>query len=126
MLIVVPEESRQNPRVWAYLQQLITSGGPIDEVKVFDLRESMCNGGGPACLRLRVVLNASELKATNSRCLMDDQRFETLNQWVKKHYRDRLLEADLADPQLLIENRTALDELTQIMGLGSLYPFQQA
>ncbi|EKO3685474.1 N-succinylarginine dihydrolase [Vibrio metschnikovii] len=126
MLIVVPEESRQNPRVWAYLQQLISSGGPIDEVKVFDLRESMCNGGGPACLRLRVVLNASELKATNSRCLMDDQRFETLNQWVKKHYRDRLLEADLADPQLLIENRTALDELTQIMGLGSLYPFQQA
>ncbi|MGL6054874.1 MAG: N-succinylarginine dihydrolase, partial [Vibrio metschnikovii] len=81
---------------------------------------------GPACLRLRVVLNASELKATNSGCLMDDQRFETLNQWVKKHYRDRLLEADLADPQLLIENRTALDELTQIMGLGSLYPFQQA
>ncbi|MES7561133.1 N-succinylarginine dihydrolase, partial [Cutibacterium acnes] len=74
MLIVVPEESRQNPRVWAYLQQLISSGGPIDEVKVFDLRESMCNGGGPACLRLRVVLNASELKATNSGCLMDDQR----------------------------------------------------
>lgn len=126
MLIVVPEESRQNPRVWAYLQQLISSGGPIDEVKVFDLRESMCNGGGPACLRLRVVLNTSELKATNSRCLMNDQRFETLNQWVKKHYRDRLLEADLADPQLLIENRTALDELTQIMGLGSLYPFQRA
>lgn len=126
MLIVVPEESRQNPRVWAYLQQLISSGGPIDEVKVFDLRESMCNGGGPACLRLRVVLNSQELKATNSRCLMNDQRFETLNQWVKKHYRDRLLEADLADPQLLIENRTALDELTQIMGLGSLYPFQRA
>ncbi len=125
MLILVPEESRQNPRVWTYLQHLITSGGPIDEVKVFELRESMCNGGGPACLRLRVVLNQQELNATNPGCLINEHSYQVLTQWVKKHYRDRLLEADLADPQLLTESRTALDELTQIMGLGSLYPFQQ-
>jgi len=32
----------------------------------------------------------------------------------------------LRDPQLLIESRTALDELTQILKIGSVYPFQQA
>ena len=56
---------------------------------------------------------------------MNDALFTRLNQWVDKHYRDRLSEQDLRDPQLLIESRTALDELTQIMQLGSVYPFQQ-
>ncbi|PNH81315.1 N-succinylarginine dihydrolase [Vibrio diazotrophicus] len=125
MVIVVPEESRKNERVWTYLTELTQSGGPINEVKVFDLRESMCNGGGPACLRLRVVLNEQELKAANPHALMNDALYGSLTQWVNKHYRDRLTEADLADPQLLIENRTALDELTQIMNLGSIYPFQR-
>jgi len=125
MVIVVPEESRRNERVWAYLNELTQSGGPINEVKVFDLRESMCNGGGPACLRLRVVLTDQELQAANQNALMNDALYGSLTQWVEKHYRDRLTEADLADPQLLVENRTALDELTQIMNLGSIYPFQR-
>ena len=125
MMIVVPEESRQNQRVWDYLSSLINSHGPINEVNVFDLRESMRNGGGPACLRLRVVLTDAELQAVAPGVLMNDSLFFTLNNWVDRHYRDRLTEADLADPQLLIENRQALDELTRIMGLGSIYPFQQ-
>jgi len=125
MMIVVPEESRQNQRVWDYLSSLINSHGPINEVNVFDLRESMRNGGGPACLRLRVVLTDAELQAVAPGVLMNDSLFFTLNNWVDRHYRDRLTEADLADPQLLIENRQALDELTRILGLGSIYPFQQ-
>ncbi len=125
MMIIVPEESRQNQRVWDYLSSLINSHGLINEVKVFDLRESMRNGGGPACLRLRVVLTDAELQAVAPGVLMSESLFLTLNNWVDRHYRDRLTEADLADPQLLIENRLALDELTQIMGLGSIYPFQQ-
>lgn len=124
MMIIVPEESRQNQRVWDYLSSLINSNGPINEIKVFDLRESMRNGGGPACLRLRVVLTDAELQAVAPGVLMNESLFLTLNNWVERHYRDRLTEADLADPQLLIENRQALDELTRIMGLGSIYPFQ--
>jgi succinylarginine dihydrolase len=125
MLIVVPEEARNNVRVWDYLNELLHSKAPIDELRVFDLRESMCNGGGPACLRLRVVLTESQLHASNQKALLDDSLYQSLRNWVNKHYRDRLAEADLADPQLLIENRTALDQLTQIMALGSIYPFQQ-
>ena len=125
MLIVVPEESRRNVRVWAYLNELIQGDNPINEMRVFDLRESMCNGGGPACLRLRVVLNEAELRATNSQALLNDSLYQLLRKLINKHYRDRLTEADLADPQLLLENRRALDELTQIMNLGSIYAFQQ-
>nr|WP_083860659.1 N-succinylarginine dihydrolase [Chromobacterium sp. IRSSSOUMB001] len=124
MIIVVPEECRNQPRVWAYLGKLVASGGPIDEVKVFDLKQSMQNGGGPACLRLRVALSAAEIAAVNPKVLMSDALFATLNAWVDRHYRDRLSSDDLADPQLLIESRTALDELSGILGLGSVYPFQ--
>jgi succinylarginine dihydrolase len=126
MLLIVPEECRNNANVWAYLQQLTSGSGPIREVKVFDLKQSMQNGGGPACLRLRVALKEHELAAVNPGVVMTPVLFDTLNAWVDKHYRDRLAESDLADPQLLIECRTALDELTQILKLGSVYPFQLA
>jgi len=125
MLLVVPEECRNNERVWAYLQQLASQGGAVQEVKVFDLKQSMQNGGGPACLRLRVALKETELAAVNPGVIMTAPLYDTLLQWVDKHYRDRLGEADLADPQLLVECRTALDELTQILKLGSVYPFQR-
>ena len=125
MMIVVPEEAQRNARVWTYLNELIKGNNPINEMRVFDLRESMSNGGGPACLRLRVVLNQAELAATNQQALLNDGLYHSLNDWVNKHYRDRVTEADLADPSLLMENRVALDELSRIMNLGSIYSFQQ-
>jgi len=124
MTLVLPEESRQHEGVWRYLNALLAARNPISELKVFDLRESMANGGGPACLRLRVVLTEAERQAVNPAVMMNDALFETLTRWVEKHYRDRLTQADLADPQLLREGREALDELTRLLDLGSVYPFQ--
>lgn len=124
MLLIVPEECRGNERVWQYLQRLIADDGPIAEVKVFDLKQSMQNGGGPACLRLRVALNETELAVVNPGVIMTATLYDTLTLWVEKHYRDRMSETDLTDPGLLLECRTALDELTKILKLGSVYPFQ--
>lgn len=124
MLLIVPEECSNNARVWHYLQTLTAEDGPIREVKVFDLKQSMQNGGGPACLRLRVALKDNELAAVNPGVILTPSLYDTLTAWVEKHYRDRLSESDLADPQLLTECRTALDELTQILKLGAVYPFQ--
>lgn len=124
MAIIAPGECEENERVKSYLDELVTQETPIKQVKIYDVKQSMRNGGGPACLRQRVVLNDTELAATNPNVLMSDDLFNTLNAWVDKHYRDELTEQDLADPQLLIESRTALDELTQILQLGSVYPFQ--
>ncbi|WLQ11385.1 N-succinylarginine dihydrolase [Hahella aquimaris] len=126
MMLVVPHECRDNPNVKAYLDDLVTRGGPIKRVEVFDLKQSMKNGGGPACLRLRVALNEAELAAVHPHVMMSDELFASLNAWVDKHYRDRISQQDLADPQLLTECRTALDELTQLLQLGPLYPFQLA
>lgn len=124
MLLALPEEARRHDGVWRWLNEL-TEGGAIDELHVFDLRESMGNGGGPACLRLRVVMNEAELAAVNPAVMLTDTLFTLLNAWVDRHYRDRLCQADLADPQLLTENREALDELTKMLDLGSIYSFQR-
>ena len=125
MMLVVPTECKQVASVASYLDQLVASGGTINQVEMFDLKQSMQNGGGPACLRLRVVLTEEEQAAVNPNVMMSDQLFSTLNQWVDKHYRDRLTAEDLADSSLLKESEAALDELTQILKLGSIYPFQQ-
>lgn len=125
MMLVLPAESQAHPQVWDYLNTLLEQDNPISALKVFDLRESMANGGGPACLRLRVVLTQAEQQAVNPAVLMNDTLFTTLNDWVDRYYRDRLTQADLADPQLLREGREALDRLTQILQLGPVYAFQQ-
>ncbi|CAM3903910.1 N-succinylarginine dihydrolase [Rheinheimera salexigens] len=125
MAIIAPTECRDNATVHSYLEQLVQRDTPIKHVQYYDVKQSMQNGGGPACLRLRVVLSEQEQAAVNQRVIMSDGLFSELNQWVDKHYRDELAEADLADPQLLVESRTALDELTQLLDLGSVYQFQR-
>ncbi|WP_165855977.1 N-succinylarginine dihydrolase [Marinobacter sp. JSM 1782161] len=125
MLLAVPGECREIESVSRYLDKLVAQGGPIAAVEVFDVKQSMRNGGGPACLRLRVVLTDDELKAMHDGVLMNDALYERLCTWVEGHYRSELTQADLADPMLLDESRHALDELTGILGLGSIYDFQR-
>ncbi|WP_395343068.1 N-succinylarginine dihydrolase [Ningiella sp. W23] len=125
MVIIAPLECKHTPSVKAYLDWLTSEDTPIKAVHYFDVKQSMQNGGGPACLRLRVALNAKEQTAVNPNVLMTDTKYADLRNWVNKHYRDSLHADDLVDPQLLDESRTALDELTQLLNLGSVYPFQK-
>ena len=125
MAIIAPTDCKENPAVSAYLTNLVAQNTPIKHVYYHDVKESMRNGGGPACLRLRVAMTDREYAAVNQSTLINDRQFERLNTWVDTHYRDTLHVDDLSDPQLLIESRTALDELTQLLELGSVYPFQQ-
>jgi succinylarginine dihydrolase len=127
LTLICPTETRDNPRSHAVAEQLAASNGPIGSVRYVDVRQSMRNGGGPACLRLRVVLTDEELAATNPSMRLTPALHERLAGWVERHYRDRLTPADLADPALLDESRAALDELTGLLDLGAgFYPFQRA
>ncbi|WP_374763559.1 N-succinylarginine dihydrolase [Yunchengibacter salinarum] len=125
MTLILPGEVMENPRTRAYVDGLVAGDGPITACRVMDVRQSMRNGGGPACLRLRVVLGAADRAAMGGAALMDDARITALEGWVKRHYRDRLAPEDLCDPALMEESFTALDELTGLLGLGSVYDFQR-
>ncbi|WP_317204870.1 N-succinylarginine dihydrolase [Janthinobacterium sp.] len=121
MALVIPQECRENQAVARYLAELVASGGPVDELIHFDLRQSMRNGGGPACLRLRVALTDDEANGMHQGVVMTEALYHTLCAWVGKHYRDRLEPSDLADPALALEIHTALEELTTILNLPGLY-----
>ncbi|WP_092013444.1 N-succinylarginine dihydrolase [Marinobacter daqiaonensis] len=124
MLLVVPGECREVASVNRYLDRLLAADNPVTAIETFDLRQSMRNGGGPACLRLRVALPGEAVAAMNPGVLLTDELYDRLVAWVQGHYREQLLPADLSDPALLQESRHALDELTGILGLGSIYDFQ--
>jgi succinylarginine dihydrolase len=126
LFLIAPEECRENPATARYLEGLIASNGPIGRVMFVDVRQSMRNGGGPACLRLRVAMNDAQSAALGARAVVDEALYQELTAWIARHYRETLAPSDLADPQLLEEGRVALDALTTIMKLGSdFYPFQR-
>lgn len=125
LALIAPADVRSDPRVRGFVEELVgRARTPIREVRYFDLRQSMSNGGGPACLRLRVVLTDEERRVLPPGIWINDTTYPRLVAWVRKHYREALPPRDLADPRLLEESRRALDELTQLLGLGSIYPFQ--
>lgn len=126
LTLICPTETRDNARSHAVAERIAASNGPIGRVEYVDVRQSMRNGGGPACLRLRVVLTDDELAATNPAMRLTDELHGALSVWGARWYRDSLTAHDLADPALLDETRGALDELTGILGLGTdFYPFQR-
>lgn len=126
LTLLAPMESHDTPAAKAVCDGLLSGNGPIRRVEFVDVRQSMRNGGGPACLRLRIVMTTDELAAANPKMRLDNHLFATLNDWADVHYRDSLTPADLPDQALIDESRRALDALTEILGLGSdFYPFQR-
>jgi len=123
MALVVPQECQENQAVARYLSGLVAGDSAIDELINFDLRQSMRNGGGPACLRLRVALSETEAAAMHQGVIMTEALYAKLVAWVEKYYRDRLAPEDLADPLLAIEVQTALEALSSILELPDLYQF---
>ena len=126
LTLIAPVEARENNRTASVLSELVASGGPIGAVEYVDVRQSMRNGGGPACLRLRIVMTDAERVAANAGFFIDDALAAQLEAWVNAHYREELAFADLADPALVDETRAALDALTSILPLGAgFYDFQR-
>jgi len=126
MALVCPSECRGHAGVMGVIERLCADPEcPLAKAVFLDVRESMRNGGGPACLRLRVPLTATELAAVAPGCLWTPEGHRALEAWVRRHYREELAPADLADPALLRESRDALDDLTRLLGVGAVYEFQR-
>jgi succinylarginine dihydrolase len=126
LVMVAPTESEENPRVRSVIADLVKGAdAALADVLFLNLRESMQNGGGPACLRTRVVLNQEEQSAIPPGLFFSEQLFNELTSWVKRYYRESLSLSDFREPALLTEIQTALDKLTQILGLSSIYSFQK-
>jgi len=125
MALILPSQVEETPSTKAFVEKTLAGDNPITEAHYLDLRQSMANGGGPACLRLRVVLTPEQCAAVHPGVVMTRAKVDQLEEWVKTHYRDRVERADLGDAKFLDETREALDDLTKLLDLPELYDFQR-
>jgi succinylarginine dihydrolase len=124
LVIIAPHEAGDHPRARAVLDALVDGDSPISAVHILNLRESMQNGGGPACLRLRVPLSEAELNSVAPGVLLTEQLADQLRDWVRQWYPENLHREELADPALMRSVRDALQALTDLLKIGPVYPFQ--
>ena len=124
MTLLCPEDVQRTPAALQCTQRILAEENPVDDVRFLDLRQSMNNGGGPACLRLRVVMTDAQRPEIHQGVLFNDSLYKRLTDWVNKHYRDELAPQDLRDPRLPEEIETAFNELITILELpGHLFGF---
>jgi succinylarginine dihydrolase len=120
LVLLAPTETRDTPSAANYCEQLVQGNGPIGRVQYVDVRQSMRNGGGPACLRLRVVMTEREIAAAHQGAFLDEGKIDALQDAVSKHYRNALSPADLADPAFANECRAARAAILDVLSLADL------
>lgn len=98
--LICPTECEENTAVKSWLDDYVGGNRPIQAVRFVDVRQSMHNGGGPACLRLRVVMNENEQAAINQAYLLTDTKIDALEALVAKHWPEAIEPMDLRNPDL--------------------------
>ena len=117
MGLVIPLEAWEHPRVRSWLDGMLASNGPIRHVLPVDVRQSMANGGGPACLRLRVVADPATV---DPRFLLDEAKAGTIENVIAAYWPESITPAELGDPQLAEKVRTARLALLDALDLSEL------
>ena len=117
MGLILPEEARETPTVWRWLQGMIAGNGAIRRLFVVDVRQSMANGGGPACLRLRVV---AEPEWVDPRFLVDEAKLDRIGAVVAAEWPEEIAPDDLLRPTLWAQMAAARAALYQALDLQTL------
>ena len=117
MTLIVPGECRDSAPVWTWLQSMLEANGPIRHIRVVDVRQSMANGGGPACLRLRVVADAATV---DPRFMLDDAKAELLEQVIAEHWPETIAPSQIGSDDLASQVRIARSKLLEALELSEL------
>lgn len=110
--LILPGEARDNPRVWSFLQGMAAGNGPIRRLEVVDVRQSMANGGGPACLRLRVVADPATV---DPRFLVDEAKLDRIAALVETEWPETIAIDQIGDPALICRIETARTALLKLL-----------
>jgi succinylarginine dihydrolase len=115
--LIVPAEARETPSVWRWLERHLAGNGPIRRVELVDVRQSMANGGGPACLRLRVVADAA---IVDPRFLVDDAKLDMIADVVRQHWPEQVHSSELQNPAIIADVERARAALLELLELAEL------
>jgi len=117
MTLIVPSEARETPSVWAWIERHLSGNGPIRRVEVVDVRQSMANGGGPACLRLRVVADPATV---DPRFLVDEAALDRIAGLVERYWPESIHNEELQRPALIRDVEAARAALLDALNLAEL------
>src|SRR5204863_442865 len=115
MTLIVPSEARETQSVWSWIERHLASNGPIRRVEVVDVRQSMANGGGPACLRLRVVADPATV---DPRFLVDPAKLDLIGGVIARHWPEQIHHSELQEPALIATIEQARSALLEALDLG--------
>ncbi|RYE02175.1 MAG: N-succinylarginine dihydrolase [Sphingomonadales bacterium] len=117
MALILPAEARDTPSVWSWLQEHVAGNGPIRRLEVVDVRQSMANGGGPACLRLRVVADPATI---DPRFLVDNAKLDRIGAVIEAHWPEQIAQDRIGDPALIAHIENARTKLLETLGIVEL------
>ncbi|MBO6608610.1 N-succinylarginine dihydrolase [Altererythrobacter sp.] len=117
MALIVPEECRESKSVWSWCEAMMAGNGPIREVIPVDVRQSMANGGGPACLRLRVVCDP---ETVDPRFMLNEAKADLLESVIAAHWPEQIDPADIGSETLKYSVRSARNALLEALDLKEL------
>ncbi len=115
--LIVPREARETASVWQWLERHLAGNGPIRRVEVVDVRQSMANGGGPACLRLRVVADPGRV---DPRFMIDSDKLERIADLIARYWPEELHHDELQTPALVSQIEQARAALLESLQLAEL------
>ncbi|MBA4013512.1 MAG: succinylarginine dihydrolase [Phenylobacterium sp.] len=107
MALILPSDAKDNAAAWKAVEAVLAGDNPITRAVVVDVRESMRNGGGPACLRLRVPVDGPGLAGIDPRFILDEARWTSLAKAVVAHWPEKIVPEDLVKPELWAQARQA-------------------
>ncbi|MGI9362102.1 MAG: N-succinylarginine dihydrolase [Parasphingorhabdus sp.] len=117
MALILPSEAQETPAVWAYLNELIAGNGAIRKLYPVDVRQSMANGGGPACLRLRVVADPAHV---DPRFIATPEKLDSITSVVEEYWPETIRPDQLASPALAETVQNARRKLLEACDLAEL------
>lgn len=120
-ILLVPLRCRRNPLVKKYLQSISGKNKLIKKIRYVNLEQSLQNGGGPACLRLRVVMNSDEFSSINSNFVFSENLYKKLRNWIIKYYDTNVIYDDLMVPAFIRKCRNSFSELSDLLNVSNLY-----
>jgi succinylarginine dihydrolase len=117
MALILPSEAQANERVWGWLSEMVAGNGPIRELVPVDVRQSMANGGGPACLRLRVVCDPATV---DDRFIATEAKLDRIAEVIAEHWPESIVPRQLGNAALVTQVQTARKALLDVCGLAEL------
>ena len=115
--LILPSEARETPAVWGWVERHVAGNGPIRRVEVVDVRQSMANGGGPACLRLRVVADPCSV---DPRFIVDEAKLDRIAGVIERAWPEQIHGDELQQPALIADVERARDALLDSLGVAEL------